>query len=172
MNKFKTNQYIELYNPLRNNYFPVRILERTNNGYRVRSILINKEINIYDFQLENYGFRNIWISKELLEKIGFKKEGLIYSFENIIIWECLIGELNKIEHPYYLYEYNSQHLGYVILDENEIENFKADFRNIENEKIRKNYTFINSMNDVFNYLMKQKPKQFSYDKFDKIIIGK
>ncbi|CAA0220261.1 hypothetical protein [Tenacibaculum maritimum] len=172
MSIFETNQYIELYNPLRNNYFPVRILERTKDGYLVHSLIINKEINIYDFQLKTYGYRNTWISQELLERIGFKKDGLIYTLGNIIIWECLTGELNKIDHPYYLYKYKSKHLGYAILSENEIEDFKNDFQKIENEKIRERYSFISSMNEVFDYLLEQKPREFSYEKFDKIIIDK
>lgn len=171
MNKLEKNQYIELYNPLRNNYFPVRILERIKDGYLVRSLIIDKEINIYDFQLKTYGFRNTWVSQELLERIGFKKDELIYTFENIKICECLTGELNKIDHPYYLYEYKSKHLGYTILTENEIENFKIDFKEIENEKVRKHYSFINSMNEVFDYLLKKMPEQFSYEKFDKIIVN-
>lgn len=172
MKELETNQYIELYNPLSNNYFPVRILERNSDGYLVRSLFKRKEINIYDFQLKTYGFRNTGISEKLLEKIGFKKEGLVYSFENIRIWECQIGELNKTDHPYHLYEYNSKHLGYAILDDTEIENFKTDFSQIENEKVREKYTFVYSINDIFSHLLKKKPGQFTYDEFDKIIIDK
>ncbi|NMH89118.1 hypothetical protein [Flavivirga algicola] len=174
MTEIKTNQYIELYNPLRNNYFPVRILNKTQDGYLALSILTDKEINIYNYQLDTYGYRNIWISEKLLSKLDFKKDSLCYTLNDIIIWECLTGELSDIEHPYYLYEYKSKHLGYAILNETEIERFKNDFKAIEyksnNDGIKSRYSFANSINDILNHLLELKPEEYSYERFDKIFI--
>lgn len=175
MIEFNTNEYIDIYNPAENNYFPIRILKKNENGYNVLLLPNDKQINIYDYQLNTYGYKKIRISEKLLDKLGFKKTGFIYTLENITIWECLIGELKKLEHPYYLYEYNSKHLGYAFLKENEVEKFKKEYNEIDfdstNHKIMENYFFTNSINDVFAHLLKHMSEKYNYKEFDKIILS-
>lgn len=105
--------------------------------------------------------------------MGFKKDKFIYSLGNIIIWECLIGELNNIDHPYYLYEYKSKFLGYTILNKNNIEEFKKDYAEIDfnstKHEIMEEYFFTSSINDLFNHLL-DKIEKYNYEKFDKIIL--
>lgn len=173
MTDFKPNEYIELYNPGKNNYFPIRILSKNENGYEVMSLRNNKKINISNYYLTRYGYKRIWVSEELLSQLGFKKEGLIYSFENTIIVECLIGEVKIIDHPYYLYEYNSNHLGYAILKKNEIEAFLDDYKKIDfnasNHPIKEKYKFTSLIDEVFAYLIEQNTEELNYEKLDEII---
>lgn len=174
MTNFKINEYIDLYDPFKNNYLPVRILNKIEDGYFAKSLINDKEFKVNNYKLKNYGYRQKWISEKLLIKLGFEKNKLIYNFENIVIGECLIGELKNIDHPYYLYEYNSKHLGYAILKKNELLEFKQDFKNLlnnpENNEINEKYLITSSINILFKFLLKQEPKRFSYETFDKIII--
>jgi len=174
MIEFSNNEYIEINNPGKNNYVPIRILNKGENGYNALLLPNSKEIKIYDYQLINYGYKKIWISEKLLNELGFKKDGFIYTLGNIIIWECFIGELKNISHPYYLYEYNSKFLGYAILDKNEIEEFKKDYAEIdfnsEKHTIKEKYFFTSSIDDLFNHLLKVKHGKYNYEEFDKIIL--
>ncbi len=176
MENFKPNQYIELFNPGKNNYFPIRILEENDNGYKAIILENDKKINVYEYQLKSYGYRNIWITEKLMNQLGFEKNGLIYSRQNTIVWECLIGDLKQTEHPYYLYEFNSKHLGYVILNADEVDQFREDYNEIEfeaaNHKIKEKYSFTSSINDIFTSLMEKAPNDFNYEILDKIVINK
>lgn len=176
MENFKPNQYIELFNPGKSNYFPIRILEKNDNGYKALILESDKKINVYEYQLKTYGYQDIWITEKLLSQLGFEKKGLVYSRKNIIFWECLIGDLEQIEHPYYLYEFSSKHLGYAILEENEVDQFKKDYKEIEfediNHKIKEKYFFTNSINDIFKCLMEKEPNNFNYENFDEILLAK
>ncbi|MCG8803974.1 hypothetical protein [Tenacibaculum finnmarkense] len=175
MTNFEVNDYIELYDPFKNSYLPVRILELNEDGYNVKSLINKKEFNIYNYQLMEYGFRNTWISEKLLIKLGFVKDKLIYNFENIVIWECLIGELTKIDHPFYLYESRSKHFGYAIFENNKLLEFKIDFKNLiknsERNEISEKYLLTSSINILFKYLIKYNSNKFSYEAFDNIIIS-
>ena len=157
MKNFKPNSYIELFNPGRMNYFPVRILEKIDNSYRALNLHNKIEINIYDYQLNKYGFRNIWITEDLLYKLGFVRNDFIFSFENIVIFECIIGDSIYNENPFYLFEFNSKFLGYAIIDNNKKDEFINDYRKIDfnsiDYSIMKKYYFTSLINDVFSHLM-------------------
>lgn len=172
MIEFNDNEYIEIYNPLKHNYVQIRILNKNENGYNAILLQSSKEIKIYDYHL-NYGYKKKCISENLLNKLGFKKEGFIYTLGNIKIWECIIGEIKKINEPYYLYEYESRFLGFAILNKNELKEFKKDFHEIDFNStihnIKEKYFFTNSINDVFNYLLKHNLKKYNYKEFDKIM---
>ena len=176
MKNFKINEYINLYDPFKNNYLPVRILERNKDGYNVKALLNDRKFNIYDYQIENYGFQKNWISEKLLIKLGFEKNGLIYKLDDLIVWECLIGELQNIEHPYYLYEYSSKHLGYAIFKNELLIQFKNDFKNVQlnskNNIIKDKYLITSSVNTLFESLTKITPEKYNYTIFDKLIINK
>lgn len=150
MIEFKTNEYIEIYNPSKHNYIPIRILSKNKNGYDALLLPNSKQVNIYNYQLNTYGYKKIWITEKLLSQLGFKKEGLNYTLEDITIFECLIGELKNIDHPYYLYEFSSKHLGYAILKKNEVDEFIKDYKEIDfnstNHKITEKYNFTNYYN--------------------------
>lgn len=173
MIEFNNNEYIEIYNPGKHNYVPIRILNKNENGYNAILLPNSKEIKIYDFHL-NYGYKKICISEKLLKKLGFKKDEFIYTLGNITIWECLIGEIKNINEPYYLYEFESKFLGFAILNENELKDFKKDFKEIDfnstNHNIKEKYYFTNSINDVFNHLLKYNFEKCNYEEFDKIIL--
>jgi len=174
MEKFKPNTYIELFNPAKNNYFPIRILENTENGYKALILENGKEINVYDYQLKTYGYRNIWINEKILNGLKFKKNGLEYKLNDILLFEGLIGNLKSIDHPFYLFEFSSKHLGFAILNKDELKDFKSDYEKIkynDNEQtIKEKYTFSSDINDVFTKLTETKSNKFDYDLFDKIIV--
>lgn len=176
MDNLRTNQYVELFNPLKNSYFPVRIKDKIKEGYRAVSILSGKEINIYYYQLKNYGFRKIWVSDSILKKLNFNKNNLIYKLEDVIIFECLIGKLENVDDPYYLYEYKSKHLGFAILDQDNIEDFKQQFEQMNYDSpedlIKEQYSFAQSIDDIFKKLIQNKPDQYNFNFFDKIITEK
>lgn len=175
MTNFEVNDYIELYDPYKNSYLPVRILKPNEDGYNVKSLINKKEFNIYNYQLIDYGFRKTWISEKLLIKLGFVKDKLIYTSENIVIWECLIGELKKIEDPFYLYETRSKHFGYAIFENSKLPEFKIDFKNLiqnsERKEISEKYLLTSSISILFKYLLKHNSNEFSYETFDNIIIS-
>ncbi|WP_272149737.1 hypothetical protein [Tenacibaculum aiptasiae] len=174
MPNLNLNEYIELYNPANNTYFPVRVVKQINQGFNVFSILNSKYIDIYNYQIEKFGYQKTWISKNLLEEIGFTKEGYLYSFENIVVYECLTGELKERDFPSKGYNFYSKHYGYAILNKNQYEEFIIDFREIEfnssNSKIAEKYFLTCDINDVFETLLKLKNTQFSYEQFDNIIL--
>jgi len=174
MIEFSNNEYIEINNPGKNNYIPIRILHKNEDGYNAILLPTSKEIKIYNYQLINYGYKKIWVSEKLLNQLGFKKVGFIYTLGNTIIWECIIGEMKNIIDPYYLYEYKSKFLGYAILKDNEVENFKKDYTKIDfnstNHEIKEKYFFTSSISDIFNRLLDDGLENYNYKEFDKIIL--
>lgn len=74
MENINTNDYIELFNPGKNNYFPIRILGKSDNGNKVLILGTGKELNVYEYQLKTYGYRNIWITEEMMIQLGFNKK--------------------------------------------------------------------------------------------------
>jgi hypothetical protein len=168
------NEYIDLYDPVKNYYLSVRIIEIEDEGYKCKALSNNKEFKITDYHLKNYGFRRNWISENILNELGFKKNGLLYKLEDIIVWECLIGKLENIEHPYYIYEYSSKHLGYAIFEEHNLIAFQKDFKivdyNSDNKELIDKYLITSSINVLFEKLIKRNSDKYSYEEFDKIII--
>src|SRR5690606_25927168 len=156
----------------KNNFFPVRILEGNNNEYRALILANNKKISIYEYQLKTYGYHHIYIADYLLERLGFERDGFNYRYKDIIVCECLIGELQKDDYPFYLYQLRTKHLGYAILNINEILEFQEEYKKIEfdakNHKIKEKYFFTSRINEVFTHLIKKAPDEFTYEMFDKI----
>lgn len=177
MKNFKSNQFLGLFNPNQNNYFPVRILKRIHSGYRVLVLENKEEIDIYDYQIETYGYHTIWPTEKLMSQIGFKKENLKYSYKNVIVYECILGNSEKINYliPLHRHYYSSTvHLGFTILDKSESNEFindcnKIDFKATSYE-IKKKYCFINSIDDILSHLIYKFPKEYNYEIFDKLIL--
>ena len=174
MQKFKSNTYIELFNPATNYYFPIRILENTQNGYKAIILENNKRINVFDYQLKTYGYKNIRINEKILNELGFEKDGLEYRLNDFLLFEGLIGDLKSVDHPFYLFEFNSRHLGFAILNKDELKDFKLNYDKINfNEMehtIKNKYTFTSNVNDVFSKLIEDNSNEYDYDLFDKIIV--
>lgn len=174
MRNIEVNEYIDLYDPIKNYYLPVRIVSMEDNLFNCKVLSNDKEIRITDYHLKNYGFRKNWITEIMLKDLGFKKNGLLYELESINVWECLIGHLENIKHPYYIYEYSSKHLGYAIFQEHELNKFKDDFQNVsydsDNKAFKNKYLITSSVNELFKILIKHNPKKYCYEDFDKIIV--
>lgn len=173
MKEFETNQYIELYDPFKSRYLPVRILKKNTDGYLVKFISIEKEINIYEYQLKNYGYRELWNSRELLEFLEFKKDGLKNQLGSLIVWECLLGELKNNGNNHFIYEYSSKFLGYALLQENSFDEFEKDFAklnyNSDSTEFEKKYLISSSANQLFNHLKDINPDKYNIEKIDKIV---
>lgn len=84
--------------------------------------------------------------------------------------------MKQIKQPYYFYEGYSKHLGFAVLNKNEIAQFKNDFKEIDfnevNHKIKGKYFFASSLNDVFMQLIIKEPNFFNFQIFDKIFLDK
>lgn len=171
--KFEIDKYIELYDPFKNRYLPVRILEQNTDGYKVKLIPNGKEINIYNYQIKTYGYRELWISRELLEYLGTEKNGLKTQIDSTIVWECLIGELKNSERNQYIYEFSSKFLGYAIISDDSLKEFMQDFKKIDfnsdNKEFKSKYLISSSANELFNQLKKNKSEKYNFDELDKIV---
>ena len=170
MEEFKPNQYIELYHQGTNDYFPVRILSKTDSGYSVR-VLNNGDINnVYNYQLIKYGFRNVLISDGMMKDLGFEKENLIYKLKDINVFECLLRDFNVSTDINSNNIYTIELLGYIILDESGLEKFQDDY-NLSKNIIREKYTFFYHIDEIFNYLKEYDDLIFNYNKFDEIVLA-
>ena len=109
-----------------------------------------------------------------MNKIGFEKDGLKYKLNDFLVFEGLIGNLKNTEHPFYLFEFDSKHLGFAILKKEELKAFESDYKKIEFNKkehpIKEKYFFSSNINDIFLKLMENKRNEFNYEMFDKIIV--
>lgn len=66
MIEFNDNEYIEINNPGKHNYIPIRILNKIENGYNAIFLPNSKEVKIYDYQLINYGYKKFGSPKNYL----------------------------------------------------------------------------------------------------------
>lgn len=172
MIKFIKNEYIELYNILTGKYFLVRILNVNQNGYKIKILSKNKIIDIYDDRIRNDNCRKLNISKRLLEKIGFQHDNFIYKFKDTFIYEAMFGNL-EINKPYKIYEYKSKHLGYYLLNNNELEDLNIILKDISILKSKytdfKKLKRIYSVNDIIQVLVEKYQDELNYETIDKKI---
>lgn len=180
MKEFEINHYIELYNhyedrylPVEDRYLPVRVLKKNIDWYSVKFISTEKEINIHESKLKKYGYRELWISKELLKLLDFKINGHKNQIDSLIVWECLIGEQNNNSNDHFIYEYRSKFLGYAFLRENSLDEFIKDFAkldyNSDSAEFEKKYLISSSANELFSHLKEINPMKYSIENIDRIV---
>ncbi|MCT3786921.1 hypothetical protein HZQ67_06025 [Elizabethkingia anophelis] len=161
----KLNEYLDIFDPIKREYFPIRVISFTEKGILAKFLNPKREREIQLYYIKNYGYKKSFINNELLENCGFKKENeLEYHKENKIIIECLIGQLKPAPYPFYL-GYESNYFGYKFLNshsdsvkfkeillstdiQTSIEDFKSEHSTTTNiETLR---DFINLSNDEFD----------------------
>lgn len=172
MTTFKQNEYIELYNPAKYNYFTIRILSKSENGYNALILDNRKKEEIYSYAIETYGFRRNFINRELFVNAGFTKDNLVYTKNDLVVFECLIGKLEQ--DPYYLYNnyFSSRFLGYAFLKENELNYFKTKLEKIQfktnADDFKKEFNLSSSVLEFFNFLIRNDPDFDSLEKLDNL----
>jgi hypothetical protein len=123
--EFQSGKYLELFNPIKNNYFPVRILEVKETGISVKILSTGSERTFANYYLNNYHYRFPNISHELLKNCGFENhnKGLIWKRGNIIVVECLQGEIKNNDYVTFFINFSSRFLGYKVTTKEALSEF-------------------------------------------------
>lgn len=176
MFNFKINDYIEIYNPATTKYFPVRILNSLEKGYEVTLLDQNKTFILSYYQLKRYGFQKIWITDDILKSLSFSNDGYLFNFKEIYIFYCILPKFEKTQDPFFLFGYSSSFLGYRIFKQEDLINFKQDWKKAIDEKnesiLESNYTCINEINELLRNSIFSNSHQLEREEIDNLILKK
>jgi len=163
---YKANEYLEVFDPTKKEFFPVRIVETTLDGIICYFLNLKREKKIYKFSLETYGYMKPSITDELIINCGFEQNNIQFVKENKIVIKCIVGDLKESVFPYYAdFSYNV--FGYKFIHSEEelteiikiLQTTKVDKSSLEfseeNEstfRIEKLRDYCNIDNDIFDNL--------------------
>ncbi|TVZ26585.1 hypothetical protein JM83_3226 [Gillisia sp. Hel_I_86] len=141
----ESGNYIELYNPLKYNFFPVRILESDSNRIKVKILSTEKDRYFDNYYLDQFGFRIPFISEKLINYCGFNRIDKSPIFNNkdydLSIIECYQGKIDRNQFLRTL-DIETRFLGFKILEKNKEEEFieilkklpfNCDFKSFQKE---------------------------------------
>lgn len=167
--EFTSGDYLELFNPINNNYFPVRILESVETGIKVKILGTGEEKNIGNYYLNNYDHRIPNTSSELLENCGFINENrsLIWKRNNIMVVECFQGKIEKKNEESFFVDFSSRFLGYKITTQNNLDEFLTVLNqtpyDFDKEEFSKKYSTVSRAIKLFKELSKHGLNQLDTD---------
>jgi|GEM_PF-3538025 len=164
------NEYLDIFDPLKKIYFPIRVISFTEKGIIAKFIKSNIDKEIQYYQINNYGFKKSYITDEMIINCGFvHKNGLEYYKENQIIIDCLIGKIELNPYPIYL-DYESNYFGYKFLqDIGEYDVFKEILKNTEistpSQDFKLEYSTTTKVEDLRDFT------NFNNDQFDEVYLS-
>ena len=165
----KLDEYLEIFDPLKKEYFPIRVISHTEKGIIAKFLKSEVEKEIQYYHIKTYGYKKSFINNEMIKNCGFTHiNGLEYHKDNKIIIEYLIGQINVNPYPFYI-DYDSNYFGYKFLNTHtEYHKFKDILSNTDihtsNEDFKLKHlttTQIEVLRDFTN---------FTNDQFDQIYL--
>ncbi|WP_419869848.1 hypothetical protein [Chryseobacterium sp. CT-SW4] len=128
----KLNEYLDIFDPIKKEYFPIRVIAFTEKGISVKFLKSRIEREIQHYHIKTYGYKKSFINNEMIKDCGFTYiNGLEYHKENQIIIECLIGQIRVEPYPFYI-DFASNYFGYKFLNNHhDYVNFKEILSNTE-----------------------------------------
>ena len=87
----KLDEYLEIFDPLKKEYFPIRVISHTEKGIIAKFLKSEVEKEIQYYHIKTYGYKKSFINNEMIKNCGFTHiNGLEYHKDNQIIIEYLI----------------------------------------------------------------------------------
>ena len=130
----KVNEYLEIFDPIKKSFFPVRIIELASDG--IICHFLNSKINkkIYNFSLKTYGYIKPSVTDDLIINCGYKQNNIQFIMDDKIVVKCIVGEFKESIFPYYAdFSYNI--FGYKLIHKkDELDNIIEILKNTNPEK--------------------------------------
>ena len=154
----KSGDYLELFNPAKNSYFPIRIKNIKETGLIVKILNTGKECLFQNYYMQNYPYKIPSISHKLLLNCGFvnKNNILVWERDNHVIIECLHGNIRNKNYQNIIFDNSIRFLCFKITKASEYSNFlKLLKENLDEENIdefKKKNEIIKTANELFTKL--------------------
>jgi len=166
--KLEVNEYLEIFDPIRKSFFPVRVTEILSDGILCRFLNSKKERKIFNYSLETYGYMEPSLNDNLIIDCGYTQNNIQFISENRTIVKCIVGELKESIFPYYAdFSYNV--FGYKFIEtDDELVNIIEILKNTGPEK--NNLEFKEENNSTFRIEKLRDYSKIDNETFDDIYL--